>query len=363
MNTDLTQQATPPKKNFDFVDTIRCISMIGIVFEHASVFYGFSYINKLDTFVEVSVMQFFKFGTISFFLIGGFLINYKFQEYTPGQYLRNRFKNTIKPWLFWILVFVLLDFLDRYVAYSKGSDDRIVTHFFAYAGDRIVSTLFFTSYWFILNFLICISLLLIFKRYLYSIWFGVILGFISIFYSFNLYHHWIITQHSTALFGFVFYLWLGVYMNRYYDHFKKWIEKTPLISLILAVVVAFLLADWEAAYLLKSGNPDPYNTLRISNIIYSIVAFVLMLKIGNIPSLQKRIDPRNTTFGIYLIHAVVIERVFPLIFVPFHLDPKNFSVWTNIGYSILKFSIAYFVTLFLVKLILKTKMRWSVGGK
>jgi len=363
MDIEIKKSEIPVKKSFDFVDTIRCISMIGIVFEHASVFYGFSYPGKFDTFIEVSVMQFFKFGTIAFFLIGGFLINHKFQEYTPGQYLKNRFKNTIKPWLFWILVFVLLDFLDRFVAFSKGSDDRIVTEFFTYAGERIVNTLFFTSYWFILNFLICISLLLIFKRYLYNIWFGVVLGLVSVFYSFNLYHQWIITQHSTALFGFVFYLWLGVYMNRYYETVKAWIAKTTWFTLIIAVVVTFLLADWEAAYLLKTNNTDPYNTLRITNILYSITAFLLLLKVGNIPSLQKKLDPRNTTFGIYLIHAVIIERIFPLIFVPLHLEPKNYSVWTNTGYSILKFSIAYFVTLFLVKLILRTKLRWSVGGR
>ncbi|WP_316798856.1 acyltransferase [Pedobacter frigidisoli] len=362
MDIELKRTEKNTKKNFDFVDTIRCISMIGIVFEHASVFYGVTYSGKMDTFIEVSVMQFFKFGTIAFFLIGGFLINHKFQEYTPGQYLKNRFKNTIKPWLFWIMIFVLLDFVDRYVAYSKGGDDRIIVDFLGYAGDRLVNTLFFTSYWFILNFLICISLLLIFKKYLYSIWFGLVLGLLTLFYSFNLYYHWILTQHSTAIFGFVFYLWLGVFMNRYYDQVMLFVKRSRWTLVILLVLATFFFADWEAAYLLKADHSDPFNTLRVSNILYSLAAFFLLLKIGNIKWLQEKLEPRKTTFGIYLIHAVVIERLFPLIFMPMHLDPKLYGVWTNTCFSIVKFSIAYFVTLALVKLILKTKMRKFVGS-
>lgn len=213
MDIELRNTEIPAKKNFDFIDTIRCISMIGIVFEHCSVFWGFSYADKFDTFIEVSIMQVLKFATIAFFLISGFLINHKFQEYTPIEYLRNRFRNTIKPWIIWVLIFVLLDLVDRLVAYIKGSDDRIATQTLSFIGKEFVDTIFFTSYWFILNFLICIAILLLFRKYLYKIWFGIVLGAISIVYSFNLYYHWFITQHSTALFGFVFYLWQLVHIN------------------------------------------------------------------------------------------------------------------------------------------------------
>jgi len=40
MNTELTNEVAPVKKNFDFVDTFRCISMIGLVFEYSTVLRG-----------------------------------------------------------------------------------------------------------------------------------------------------------------------------------------------------------------------------------------------------------------------------------------------------------------------------------
>jgi len=361
MNTELQPQAQPAKMNFNFIDTIRCISMMGIVFEHCSVFWGFSYANKVDTFVEVSIMQFLKFATIAFFLISGFLINHKFQEYTPIEYLGNRFKNTIKPWLIWVLIFVFLDIVDRFVAYSKGSDDRIAIQTFSYIGQEFINTIFFTSYWFILNFLICIAILLLFKKFLYKIWFGVILGLVSIVYSFNLYHHWFMTQHSTALLGFVFYLWLGVYLNRNFDKLQKWIANTPHYVFIIITVTLLVASNIEAMYLIELGNDDPYNTLKITNILYSLGAFLLLLKIGNIPFLQKKFDPRNTTFGIYLVHSVVISRLLPLIFTPLKLDYKQYSVWTNGGITLLKFLLVYFISFWLTKLLLKTEAKWIVG--
>ncbi|MDQ0968507.1 hypothetical protein QFZ20_003910 [Flavobacterium sp. W4I14] len=55
------------KKNFDFVDTIRCISMIGIVFEHCAIVGDPKTSNLYLGMLHVSVMQFFKFATIAFF--------------------------------------------------------------------------------------------------------------------------------------------------------------------------------------------------------------------------------------------------------------------------------------------------------
>ncbi|MFF5381954.1 acyltransferase family protein [Pedobacter suwonensis] len=361
MNTELTQDEAPVKKSFDFIDTIRCISMIGIVFEHCSVFWELNYTSNIDTFVEVSIMQLLKFATIAFFLISGFLINHKFQEYTPLEYLKNRFNNTIKPWIIWVLIFIFLNLIDRFVAYKKGSDERIITETFSLIGREFIDTIFFTSYWFILNFLICIAILLLFKKYLYKIWFGLILGLISIVYSINLYYHWFITQHSTALFGFIFYLWLGVYLNKYYNKFQVKIKKIPVYVFVLMVVLLLIASNLEAMYLIKLGNDDPYNTLKITNIFYSLGAFLLLLKIGNIPFLQKKFDPRNTTFGIYLVHSVVIGRLLQLVLQPLRLEYEQYSVWTNGFITLLKFILVYSASFWLTKLILKTKVKWIVG--
>lgn len=348
-------------KNFDFVDTIRCISMMGIVWEHSSAISIETYTDTSSLLVQSFTLQVFKFVTIAFFLIAGFLINHKFQEYPARQYLKNRFQNTVKPWLFWVIIFMSLTMLDRFVAWAKGSDGGLlISNFPLYLYNLTKIVLFFGPYWFILNFLICISILLLFKRYLYKIWLGVILGLVSLVYSVNLHYGWFETTHSAALFGFVFYLWLGVYLNRYFSQFKAFVTRIPWFVVILALMVTIAMGMAEAFYLLDSGVKDAYNTLRVTNIIYSLVAFVALFKIGPIKALN-RLKPRQTTFGIYLIHFIILERVLPLIFQPLKLDFSQFNIWVNIGITIGRFLFAYIISLFSTMLLSKTKMKWVVG--
>jgi len=363
MDIELTNKTQPQKKNFNFVDTIRCISMIGIVMEHCSMVPSNHYNRLFDRITETSIIQSFKFSTIAFFLIGGFLINHKFQEYTPGQYLKNRFKKTIGPWLFWILIFIALTTLDRYIAYTKGGDvGQLVTEPFKFICMLFFRIVMFSPYWFILNFLICISILLVFKKYLYNIWFGAILSLFSLFYSINIYAGWIETTHTTAILGFVFYLWLGVYFNKYYDKVIWLINAVSWSKIVIITIISFAIAVAESTYLNHIGIEDAYNTLRLSNIVYSLIMFVLLLKIGNINWLQQNLKPRETTFGIYLLHIIIIDRGLPLIFQPLKLNVLEFTIWQDIGTLLLRFLITYGTCFLLTRLIGRTKMKWAVGN-
>lgn len=349
------------KENLDFVDTIRCISMMGIVFEHSSAVATGIYKSTVDTLIETSLIKSFKFSTIAFFLIGGVLINHKFQEYSAWQYLKNRFKKTIRPWLFWLATYILLMCVDRYVAYLRGGDNILFTNFFGYVWHLFVFGLFYTPSWFVLNFLICICILLAFKKYLYSWVFGTVLGLISLVYSLNLYHDWFIASHSTALLGFVFYLWLGVMMNKNFERIMAWIRGIRWWLLILIVGCLFVLAISESFLLMHIKALDNYNTLRITNILYSFAVFALLLKIGKINWLQDKLEPRKTTFGIYLIHYVILVRLLPLIFQPLKLDFSAYSVWANSGIHLFRFVLIYVISFGLVQIIRKTKFRWTVG--
>lgn len=334
--------------------------MMGIVFEHSSVVGGI-YTKPFDVFLEISLIQSFKFSTIAFFLIGGFLINHKFQEYSALQYLRNRVKNTIKPWIFWMFIFALTITAHHYVLYTRGSDELLITNTWLYLQQLFSRVLFFSPYWFILNFLICISILLIFKKYLYNLWFGLGLCLLSLFYSINLYFGWIETIHSTALFGFVFYLWLGAYFNRFYGKVTSIVQSAQWWGIISIVIITFLLAVTESHYLLSIGSTDAYNTLRITNILYSFAMFAALLKIGNIKWLQRILKPRETTFGIYLIHIIVIERLFHVVFYSLKLNFQAYSIYQNTALLLIKFFLAYTISFFLTWLISKTKAKWIIG--
>ncbi|MCX2478649.1 acyltransferase [Pedobacter sp. MC2016-15] len=351
------------KKNFDFVDTIRCISMIGIVFEHTEVFGTPQYESFFTSLLQVSFIQFFKFSTIAFFLIAGFLINHKFTEYTPWQYLKNRFKNTIGPWAFWLNIFILINVINLlFIAYFKYNGERhMPSPFIDYLLSTYYKIIVDTSFWFILNFLICIAILLAFKRFIYSKVFGAVLGIFTLFYSINLYHGWIITRHTTALFGFVFFLWLGAYMNKHSDMLFGFIRKTSISWLVSITVVLFFVSDLETIYLKTIGSQDPYNTLHFTNILYSLSFFLVLIKIGSIPSVNKIFQPRVTTFGIYLIHPIIIQHLLNELFHPLHWYLQSLTLAEAIGYSILRFLVTYGITFMIVSGLSKGKLSWSIG--
>lgn len=353
------------KKNFDFVDTIRCLSMMGIVFEHVEVFTDINYASFYTSMLQVSVIQFFKFATIAFFLIAGFLINHKFTEYSPLQYLKNRLKTTIGPWIFWLNVLVILNILRLIlISYFKHTGEvHLPSPFLNYLGNAYYTVIFTTSFWFILNFLICIAILLAFKRYIARISFGVLLGLTSFFYSINLYYGWIRTQHTTAMFGFVFFLWLGAYMNKHSDALFAFINRTSYVVLIGITVALFLLADLEIIYLKSIAIEDAYNTLRITNIFYSLAFFLILLKVGSIPFINRVFEPRKTTFGIYLLHQIIIQHSLALLMRPFFRGYlSSMTALEIIGFSFIRFVITYTITMLLVKCIVKSRFKWSVGA-
>ncbi len=287
MTNTITTLETP-KKNFDFIDSIRGIAMLGIVIEHSSAFWLLKYDSYSDKLIQAGYMQLFKFATIAFFLISGFLINHKFTEYTPLQYIRNRFKNTIGPWLFWIFIYLAISVGQRVVMFLKsGNSKNLPADWYDATIGMFFRVIFHSNYWFILNFLICIAILLIFKKYIYKWGFGLILGLLSFFYSINLYYGWIPVEHTTALFGFVFYLWLGIFLNKNFAEVRHKLNKLSFTVIIIFNIVLFALSTLETIHLMDLGMADPFNTLRITNIFYSLGMFALLLKMGDMKSVQK----------------------------------------------------------------------------
>ncbi|KQB99319.1 acyltransferase [Pedobacter sp. Hv1] len=352
------------KKNFDFIDSVRGISMFGIVIEHSSAFWLLKYDSYGEKLIQSAYMGVFKFATIAFFLISGFLINHKFTEYTPLQYMKNRFKNTIGPWLFWIFIYLVLTAGQQVFMVLKTSvGNRHPVDWYDVTVGMFFRVIFHSNYWFILNFLICIAILLLFKKYIYKWGFGLVLGLFSFFYSVNLYFGWLPVEHTTALFGFVFYLWLGITLNRYYDQVKAALGKISFSSLLAINLVLLVLSTLESVHLMDLNLKDPFNTLRVTNIFYSLGMFALLLKMGDMKGVQKALNPRHTTFGIYLLHPIIIDRLLIEIVRPLNLNLETMSALSVAGYSVLRFAFVYLLTFMLVKLISGTKFKWAIGSR
>lgn len=348
----------PKKRNYDFIDHIRALAIIAIVAEHS---FGAGVPltpASLNWGVYVYMVQLTKFGTIAFFLLAGFLISDKFTDYTPGQYLKRRFSSTFGPWLFWSIIFLIGFMINLKVKANMYHDDRFnLSNILA----EIKEIYFYTNYWFIINFMISITILLIFKKYLFDIRFGAILLAFTIFYSINVHYEWISAAHTTAILGFVFFLWLGAQMRKHWHQVETRLKTIPYWVLIAAVVITCIAAVQETLILTDAHSIHGTNTLRFTNILYSLAMFALLLKIGTMKALGY-LTPRDTTFGIYLIHAIVLGFLTPEILRPLHIEPLQITLLPFIGYKLLFFILTYIITMLIVRLIGLTKAKSLIGN-
>ncbi|MGY3211000.1 acyltransferase family protein [Mucilaginibacter sp. HD30] len=346
----------PTKKNYDFIDAIRCLAMIAIVAEHCIGSYNFA--KGTDNYWGyIGLVQLTKFGTVAFFLLAGFLISDKFTAYSPAQYLKRRISTTFGPWVFWSLINVaamLINMAVKERIYHRGEFNLANILF------RIQEVYLYSNYWFIINFLISITILLIFRRYLYSLYLGIPLLLFTVFYAVNIHFEWIEPRHTTAILGFVFFLWLGAQLRRHLHQVELIIKKLPYALIILMLLVTYGLSVLET-YQLTGRSADITNTLRYSNLLYSLVFFALLLKIKTF-AFTSFLKPRQTTFGIYLIHSIIVAFVVPEIFIHFNLDGKTMNVPQFVAFKIATLIIAYSITFAMVSLINRSKAKVLVGN-
>ncbi|MFD0751509.1 acyltransferase [Mucilaginibacter calamicampi] len=346
----------PVKKNYDFIDAIRCIAMMAIVVEHSIGSYNFTKGTDLY-WAYIGFTQFAKFGTIAFFLLAGFLISEKFTDYTPAEYLKRRISTTFGPWIFWSLVYVLAMIINMAVKeriYHRG-DFTLINIL-----NAIETVYLYTNYWFIINFLISISILLIFRRYVYSIYMGIILLCFTVFYAVNIHFEWIQTSHTTAILGFVFFLWMGAQLRKHWQQIEKWVSNLSYLAIFVAFVLTFSLSVYET-YELSNFSADYLNTLRFSNVLYSLVFFVLLLRIKTFP-FTTYLKPRQTTYGIYLIHYILVSFLMPEILGHFSFDVNTMGATAFVLLKIATFLVAYLLTLGIVLLLNRGRARVLVGN-
>lgn len=271
-----------------FVNNIRFLGMLGIIAVHTKYWEG----SFSENATQGAIEQVFKFGTICFFMISGYLLGSKIQASGRLAYYKKRLDNTFKPWLTWASIYAGLFML---LSLRDGFDPNTLF-------GVVWNTLFYTNYWFIPNFFIALGILLLMHRWFNRPWFAALLVLAAAAYGFNLYVGLVPTAHTTALLGFVFYLWLGVQVHAHEGRIRVVLDRTPYWVLWLTVG-AFFAASLLEASALSGREGDALNTLRISNQLFSLSVFFLLMKV------KRKLSPawmnvRRHTFGLYLIHWI-----------------------------------------------------------
>lgn len=293
------------RADYGFVTNARFVSMVGVVALHAQImtlsWHGGHWNMVFD--------QLMKFGTVCFFLISGFLLGDRIETTSPAQYMLRRLRTTAVPWAVWTSVFLVMNLTIDWLA--RGSEMRSL-------GFHLNNSVLNSAYWFVPNILLSLATLLAFRRWLNSLWFGAMLGAASLSYGLNLYFRWSTdTRHNSAWAGFIVFLWLGYQLRRHVGAARAWIARAPWSLLVALGVITYALALGESKVLNdRYGDDfDFLNTLRISNVAYSFVAFAMLFKVA------RRLEPpgmdaRQHTFGIYLLHPIIfglVSRLFKVI--------------------------------------------------
>ncbi|SMD15188.1 acyltransferase family protein [Pedobacter nyackensis] len=326
------------KINYPFVDFIRFISMIGIVWAHIPFFEQnetvTNILNKIDyPMIYLSFMQIFKFGVICFYLISGFLIGENLKNISPLSYFKRRLRTIGKPYIVVLVIFEIFTLISHFYIGKN-------TFSISAALDILKWSMFYSPLWFIPNYLLAFGIILLFYKYIRSKVFGLILFVIMVIYSiFLVYIPAYAMSHTTALFGFVFYLWLGIFIRQ-----NNLIEKILRINinvLILITLALFSISIIESYQLYRNNFTTVFNILRFSNQLYSISVFALLIKICNTPPKFHFLNPRKETYGIYLYHGFITSFLIPIII---GFIDQYFDVTVHYWYD---YRISSFILLFL----------------
>ena len=274
--------------------------MLAIVFLHSVSAFG---VVSPKSDLAVVLVTPFKFGTIGFFLISGFLLGERVDRRNPREYFMRRFNRLFFPWAFWFFTACALLVIAGMGRLGPAMESwrAVVELTAAAAGTMLVDS----SLWFVPNLLLCIAILLIFRRFLYHPGLGLGLLAANLVYAVNIYTLWFSPKHSEALFGFVFYLWLGSYAAHHFERVSRWLQKTRTAVFVAAALISMCAAFAETRLLQSLGSPEPSSTLRVTNQIFSVCVVLVIAKIGR-ATWPRFLDVRRHTFGLYLAHPVAL---------------------------------------------------------
>jgi peptidoglycan/LPS O-acetylase OafA/YrhL len=332
--------------------------MIGIVWAHVVVWpYNKNGATNLfeDSYMQAYIpfKQVFKFAVICFFMISGFLLGDKITSVNGFVYFKKRFNNIIRPFLVAFLSFLGLLMIRKYVL------DRQVTESNSF-GSIVEYCVFGTPFWYVPNYLVCLSIILAFRKYLQSWYFGTVLFCITLIYTFlTVYNATYASAHTTALLGFVFYLWLGAYIRQ--KGIINNILKAKTSILLTITVLLFVLSSIESYWLYKHALQYE-NILRMFNQLYSVAMFALLVKLGSSNINYGIFEPRKESFGIYLYHCFFIYFVFPkgIILIKKYLGIEIWSAQTipRLLLVTLYAVCCYLLTVMVVKILLRFKLAY-----
>ncbi len=377
MQTPTQPFSKPPtakvfKPNYSFVNWIRFVAMVSIVYEHCLNLYdpdapphrpvngNVHWVQNISQAQAMPwIVQPLKFGTICFFIISGYLLGKHLSAHdSPWTYFRRRLQVVGIPYLFAAGLYFFLNVHTIGMIRGRYSLSLWTP---AYLWEAFQANVLFSAYWFVLSFLLVLGLFLLIWRKIEKSWFSWLTLAISLFYGVNVYFDWVEQRHNLAMPAYLFYLWVGVWLSQH-EHVLHTLQRLPNAALTAALLVSLVLAVAEGAYLWQLQAISPFNTLRLSNQFFSVVVFVWLLR-NDFSHRFTWLNPRTESFGIYLYHLYFVFFVNLLAqwygLLRYRVEEAG---WELAGVTSARCILIYGLTLLFVKVINRTPLRWLLGN-
>jgi len=338
---------------------LRVFAMASVVWGHALISWGkpLPHTSFAETCIIAAAMQLGRFGTVIFFVISGFFLAAKLQQFTVRTYLAYRLRSLIIPWLVFVCLCVVLGVLQSFSLQQimqMPAQTKFVTLFHFFTG-----AIFHAAYWFIPVAILSSCLLVSLKKYIFAWWLTLLLLACTIFYSVNLYHGWISVYHTKSLPGYAVFILLGVMLQAKPQPVYNVISSLPWKVIALCLAGTFILSCVEGQYLTARGCNDAYASIRGTNILLSLIIITAFLK-ANLAQVATP-HAEKYTFGIYLVHSILLLQVTPLLrqFVLPALSARNWALLLAIQLAV--FIAVYALSLGMVIILKNTPLKFVVG--
>ena len=301
-----------PRPTLIFIENLRFIASLAIVGGHclgavAGLHPG-SDRNQLSIMLNCS----WRFGTIVFFLISGYLAAGKLEGPGAMAYLRRRAKSLLVPWFAWYTLEFARYFwaswrMDTFSGLSQPLlAGRAASLYFTHIFDSVL--------WFVPHLVAGLVFLALLARFRNGLRLGGALAAISLAFALNCWFRWLpLGNHAQAFMAYTFYIWLGYMAGKRPASFLAWVRSLPVWPLAACVVCVWCAGWWEGyALSCRTGfRLDPFNSIRLGNQVFALVLTLLLIKLRT--TLRPRlIDDRAIFYGVYLMHGLVLMTVINL---------------------------------------------------
>ena len=132
--------------------------------------------------------------------------------------------------------------------------------------------------------------------------------------------------------------------------------------IVFLLIATYFLACEEGVLLAKIGSDDPFASIRLSNILLTVLLFIAILKI-RIPNKVEAFKPERFCYGIYLLHCIIIAQFTSILS---KMECSRFFTNSFFNALILRlsfFSVIIFLSILSVGLIGRTRFKFIFGLK